>query len=614
MWTHLTVFHKLSKAEVGSFDLKASLSAKERAIYFPESSNRLNTNSIAYEESLEADCSRLAAEDNMSFKRIAESKVIRRWTKRDGKQTPYSPNTVKKIVVNFADRAKEEMRRAFEKAANEDDEKYTLCFDEWSSMRRDRYMNLSLSNGTKKFNLGLHLIDLSLPAKELKKFLGRILVDFGLTWKNIIAFSMDGCSVNVRLGKNSKSIITQLCFAHAIHLAVVKVLYNKLKDIAENAGEPTEEDDSDADESNENNEAVSDDEDDMESGAMGDFEDEEIDSVEEELHFEKADLIKKIRMTVKMIRLRRLSREALIRHVLADKISSYPLMVILDVKTRWNSLYAMLARFLLLIDPIKKALIDIGSNITFSSAEIESLREIVGVMKPITRVVEVLCSDQANLAIADSMFAVMFTEIGKYNSIFALELLQELKFRVAQRRTVASDVLQFLRDPKAKSPMAAFVSIKSQPTIEKYLKTYAETFGGTDEVAEEIPGSSDSDEHDDSMDEFDRQCRRILNSENNLNIMNSTPSPKDRSSGKSKKLMSAIDRELKEFKSTGRRGVILNRVLTNLLKISPTSVDSERAFSVAGLFVTKVRSLLSPRCIFSLTLLKSFFKNHNQIS
>lgn len=508
------------------------------------------------------------------------------------------------------------MRRAFEEKIDKG-EKYTLCFDEWSSKRRDRYMNVSLSNGSQKFDLGLHYIDLSLPAKELKKYLGRILAMFGLTWKNIIALSMDGCSVNVRLGKNSTKIITQLCFAHAIHLAVVKVLYNITKHIQQDAGEPTDDDDDyendNSDDDNFDDDSLSDDEDDIELSANFSTEEECVDSDPEELHFTRAELINKIRKTVKMIRLRRVNREALIRHVKADKISSHPLMVILDVKTRWNSLYAMLARFLLLIDAIKKALIDIGSDIIFSNEEIESLREIVAILNPINMTVKWLCSDQANLAMADAWFTAMFAEISKFDSILAVELTEQLKFRINQRRTVASDVVQFLKNPKIKSPISPYITIKSQTAVDKALKQYAETFGGAESVAEENNDASESDDDDDSVDSFENQCRKIACAENNLNIMNSTPPPKDFSVGKLKKAMSAFDHELKDFKSTGRRGVILTQILMNLLKISPTSVDSERAFSVAGLIVTKVRSLLSPKSIFALTLLKSFFKSHEKL-
>jgi hypothetical protein len=99
-----------------------------------------------------------------------------------------------------------------------------------------------------------------------------------------------------------------------------------------------------------------------------------------------------------------------------------------------------------------------------------------------------------------------------------------------------------------------------------------------------------------------------------LNILNSTPSPPapapaQRTKGRPRKnALSPYELELKKFKELGVRGPILKKVLTELLKISPTSVDSERAFSVAGVFVTKLRSRLAPVCIFALTFLNAHFK------
>ncbi|GFX28100.1 uncharacterized protein TNCV_424271 [Trichonephila clavipes] len=53
-----------------------------------------------------------------------------------------------------------------------------------------------------------------------------------------------------------------------------------------------------------------------------------------------------------------------------------------------------------------------------------------------------------------------------------------------------------------------------------------------------------------------------------------------------------------------------NIKLCDALKtIPPTSVEAERAFSAAGLFVTKLRTRLSDKSINCLCFLKSYFKN-----
>ncbi|GFY08176.1 uncharacterized protein TNCV_1355891 [Trichonephila clavipes] len=63
------------------------------------------------------------------------------------------------------------------------------------------------------------------------------LQEFGIiTEKHIIACVTDGASMMVKLGK-IMSCEYRLCYAHAIHLAVCDVLYNKQIDLVENTVE-----------------------------------------------------------------------------------------------------------------------------------------------------------------------------------------------------------------------------------------------------------------------------------------------------------------------------------------------------------------------------------------
>ena len=55
---------------------------------------------------------------------------------------------------------------------------------------------------------------------------------------------------------------------------------------------------------------------------------------------------------------------------------------------------------------------------------------------------------------------------------------------------------------------------------------------------------------------------------------------------------------------------LLLRKLFNALKcIPPTSVESERAFSITGQFATKLRTKLDDDTLSSLVFLKAFYKN-----
>lgn len=68
-----------------------------------------------------------------------------------------------------------------------------------------------------------------------------------------------------------------------------------------------------------------------------------------------------------------------------------------------------------------------------------------------------------------------------------------------------------------------------------------------------------------------------------------------------------IGKEFSVFEATGDRTQNLEKLFQALNSVPPTSVEAERAFSAAGLFITKLRSKLSDRSIDCLCFLKSYF-------
>ena len=67
-------------------------------------------------------------------------------------------------------------------------------------------------------------------------------------------------------------------------------------------------------------------------------------------------------------------------------------------------------------------------------------------------------------------------------------------------------------------------------------------------------------------------------------------------------------KEMALFEATGDKSKNISSIEEVLNTIPPTSVEAERAFSAAGLFVTKLRSRLSENSVDSLMILKSYFK------
>ena len=63
------------------------------------------------------------------------------------------------------------------------------------------------------------------------------------------------------------------------------------------------------------------------------------------------------------------------------------------------------------------------------------------------------------------------------------------------------------------------------------------------------------------------------------------------------------------YNSIGDRTPRLKKVMDALETIPPTSVESERAFSAAGLFITKLRTRLSVMNIDALCFSRNYYKN-----
>lgn len=72
-------------------------------------------------------------------------------------------------------------------------------------------------------------------------------------------------------------------------------------------------------------------------------------------------------------------------------------------------------------------------------------------------------------------------------------------------------------------------------------------------------------------------------------------------------LQKILSKEFALFETTKVRPENLQRLYLALGTIQPTSVEAERAFSVCGLFVTKLRNRLSEKSINALCFLKSHF-------
>lgn len=129
------------------------------------------------------------------------------------------------MVKAFAKTVMANDRKEIEVAKS--DSKLSVVFDEWSSIRGRRYINTILLNGKRFWNLGLIRIRGSATAQNCLALVKSKLGQFDINFQNdIVSIITDGCNVMKCIGNQIKPINQQLCFAHAIQLAVLEVLYD----------------------------------------------------------------------------------------------------------------------------------------------------------------------------------------------------------------------------------------------------------------------------------------------------------------------------------------------------------------------------------------------------
>jgi len=295
----------------------------------------------------------MVAVDGLPFSTVSRSVSIRSmYEAATNAVMPHSSHTVREIMIRCYNEKKAEVVNQLSKLKMVD-KRFSLTLDEWTSAANKRYMNINLHGNGEIWNLGLSRINGTFSAEACLDDVKIKLVEFGLNLnKDIFGIGTDGASVMKKFGRLSGAKHF-LCMAHAIHLAVVGVLYKKNKNQEsnhqDNATEVEEEEDLDAVQT-----------------PLSELEDEVPEVVST-----FADVILKARKVVKIFRNSPLKSEVL------AKYSDSGLTLKVDVKTRWNSLCDMLERVHKLKSAICKALIDCQEPLVLTEKDFHTIEEIV---------------------------------------------------------------------------------------------------------------------------------------------------------------------------------------------------------------------------------------------
>ena len=321
----------------------------------------------------------MTAKDGIPFAKFCTSNDLRRAIQAMGfKQAlPTSVQGIRNIVLQYSN----DVRNAQVKVIGEmksKGQKFCITFDEWTSSRRRRYMNIFLSTENALWNLGLLPIKGSLTSDRAVGMVESKLKIYNLGLKeDIVCVVTDGTNSMKKIARLIPCQ-QQLCLAHAIQLAVTDVLYKKEPTRGE---DPTisEPDSTDSDEL-----SRSDSESDEDSNADEDSEFTvscESDVSAKITHIFCAPVVQKVRKVVRIYRKSPLKSENLAKHSNAD--IGNELRLLIDSKSRWSSLYTMLKRFSKLQTSIMKSLIDLKIAVSFDQTELELITNLVEALEPV---------------------------------------------------------------------------------------------------------------------------------------------------------------------------------------------------------------------------------------
>jgi hypothetical protein len=257
----------------------------------------------------------------------------------------------------------------------------SIDYDEWTSCSNRRYLNVSLFTNHEYWNLGLVRIIGSATAENILTLVKSRLSEFGIEFeKHVVCSITDGAAVMKKIRRISGSR-HQLCVVHGIQLAVTDVLYSKAKQKKNISQEENEDDD-----------------DNVESGFHIEACDDDSASQVTLINASISSAIGKLRKLAAFFKRSSLNNEKLQGYVKShvqksSESKSKPISaekpLKLDSKTRWSSLYLMVQRYWEIRDSIDHTLVDIHSDIYFTSRDKYIYYCLMRTLRPVMLTVEV---------------------------------------------------------------------------------------------------------------------------------------------------------------------------------------------------------------------------------
>lgn len=439
---------------------------------------------------------------------------------------------------------------------------------------------------------------MSLYSLQVKRLTILKLNEFQLSLEDIVAATTDGASVMIKFGKDIFAI-HQICYNHALHLAVISVIFKKLTEIV--ADDSSSDDDSEYEESDNDSHSCIDDN-------QEDFDPVEILVPRKDINT----VLCSVRKIVMMFK-RSPVKNAVLQNYIKEK-HGQEIALLMDCKTRWNSTEVMVERFLKLYSCVMLALTDLNATEHLIDDQILLLRDLANSLRPIKMAVESLSQRDNNLLKCEGVFKFIFDELKNQSGEISKEMLLAVQKRVYERRNQqVVSTMKYLQTKDLTTDSDLPILTKKQ--IHKFILDLTQTLftnngdclQSQEAAATNTCASTESNRNaevdtNNTADESEEQAMtsRLFNA-----ISQSVKSSKNIGPPNLKKF---VKQEIAHFECTTELGCLLKKLLVCLETIQPTSTESERVFSSSSNICTKKRSRLTDVAQCTLFFKKLFFK------
>ena len=587
---------------------KIEIKKPENPLMSPPSKKQKVTDYFSAQQrmSLERKVSRLCALSCLSFKKLATDVDIREALKAQNYELPKNWNHIKNLVLKEYNHVVDEVKDVL-KTKKDKKVRFSITTDEYTSVKNRRYVNINCHHQRNFNSLGVPRAYGTMPAEKQVVVICDRLEKYGLEYsKDIIAFTTDGASVMKKMGellKEKYGIEHQICLAHTIHLVVGDIFYKgKEKEATENqveinvslnqaiAEEVNDYDDEDEDEDDDE---------------LGDFQVFDDSQERVQLKPEYKTLIGKVRRYVKLFKKSPVKNDDNLQvHVREEK--GKELSLILDCRTRWNTMLDMLKRFYEMRNSVKHALIDLNESFDLTETDLEKINEIIEALKPVKLAVQKLCKRECTLVQAERVLELTMIALSKQTTDIAEQIYEGFVQRVIKRRNSKMiHLMEYLSDPeffKKKRKDSFGIRVDENEVKKKAIALIKRLFYSIESPDVEAESEENEPEIEEDHLSLEQQYEAVFQEKNTMNSVNLTEkNPRD--------FAKVLKHEMSAYEQSGQRSENLENLYQAMLTIPPTSVESERAFSAVGLFVTKLRSSLGDSTLDALLTLRSHYKS-----